>query len=66
LIVFSNYCPAGTDVAGIAENYKAGGTTALLQKKEVESHSNNGRPIAQETVTDGQRILASISKENCK
>jgi pyruvate dehydrogenase E2 component (dihydrolipoamide acetyltransferase) len=36
LIVFSNYWSAGTDVAGIATNYKAGGTTstALLKLKK--------------------------------
>ena len=54
--------PAGTDVAGIATNYKAGGTTSTAPapevKEEVETTAAT-EPIAQETVADGQRILAS-------
>ena len=55
--------PAGTDVAGIATNYKAGGATtaapAAEVKEEVATTTAATEPVAQEVVADGQRILAS-------
>ncbi|MFV8332992.1 2-oxo acid dehydrogenase subunit E2 [Flavobacterium sp. GSP14] len=54
--------PAGTDVAGIATNYKAGGATSTAPAPEVKDEVETTavtEPIAQETVADGQRILAS-------
>ena len=54
--------PAGTDVAGIATNYKAGGATSTAPAEEVKEEvatTAATEPIAQETVADGQRILAS-------
>ncbi|MFV8355232.1 2-oxo acid dehydrogenase subunit E2 [Flavobacterium sp. XS1P32] len=54
--------PAGTDVAGIATNYKADGATSTAPAEEVKEEVATTaaiEPIAQETVADGQRILAS-------
>jgi pyruvate dehydrogenase E2 component (dihydrolipoamide acetyltransferase) len=55
--------PAGTDISGIAENYKAGGAPqaapAVAEEKEVASTEKVAEPIVQEPSTDGQRILAS-------
>ncbi|TWH99079.1 pyruvate dehydrogenase E2 component (dihydrolipoamide acetyltransferase) [Flavobacterium tiangeerense] len=55
--------PAGTDVAGIATNYKAGGATptapAAEVKEEVVTTTAATEPVAQEAAPDGQRILAS-------
>ena len=55
--------PAGTDISGIAENYKTGGAPqaapAVAEEKEVASTEKALEPIVQEPSTDGQRILAS-------
>ncbi|MFV8270662.1 2-oxo acid dehydrogenase subunit E2 [Flavobacterium sp. GT2N3] len=55
--------PAGTDITGIAENYKTGGAPqaapAAVEEKEVASTEKATEPIVQEPSTDGQRILAS-------
>ena len=55
--------PAGTDISGIAENYKTGGAptaaSAVAEEKEVASTEKASEPIVQEPSTDGQRILAS-------
>jgi len=53
--------PEGTDISGIAENYKTGGTApAAATTEEVKSTSaTNAAPVVQEASTDGQRILAS-------
>ena len=55
--------PAGTDVAGIATNYKAGGATTAAPvadvKEEVATTTAATEPVAQEAAADGQRILAS-------
>ena len=55
--------PAGTDISGIAENYKSGGTPqvalAATKEKEVASTEKVTESIVQESSTDGQRILAS-------
>ena len=52
--------PAGTDISGIAENYKAGGTTptAVATEETKAPVAENTAPVA-ETVSDGKRILAS-------
>ena len=52
--------PAGTDISGIAENYKAGGTapTAAVTKEEAKATSSEAAEVI-ETVSDGKRILAS-------
>lgn len=55
--------PAGTDISGIAENYKTGGAPqaapAGAEEKEVASTEKASEPIVLEPSTDGQRILAS-------
>ena len=52
--------PAGTDISGIAENYKAGGATpTAAAKEEVKSTSSSEATEVIETVSDGKRILAS-------
>ncbi|MFV8394020.1 2-oxo acid dehydrogenase subunit E2 [Flavobacterium sp. LB2P6] len=55
--------PAGTDITGIAENYKTGGaaqaTPEVAEEKEVASTEKVTEPIVKEPSTDGQRILAS-------
>src|SRR6478609_10174141 len=52
--------PAGTDISGIAENYKVGGATPAPAAKEEAKTSvaESAAPVA-ETVNDGKRILAS-------
>jgi pyruvate dehydrogenase E2 component (dihydrolipoamide acetyltransferase) len=52
--------PAGTDISGIVENYKAGRTApAAASKEETKAPvAENTAPVA-ETVSDGKRILAS-------
>ena len=55
--------PAGTDITGIAENYKTGGAPqvapAAAEEKEAGLTEKASEPIIQEPSTDGQRILAS-------
>ncbi|MDR6846245.1 2-oxo acid dehydrogenase subunit E2 [Flavobacterium granuli] len=53
--------PAGTDISGIAENYKVGGAapTAATAKEEVKTATSDKTSEAVETVSDGKRILAS-------
>jgi pyruvate dehydrogenase E2 component (dihydrolipoamide acetyltransferase) len=55
--------PEGTDISGIAENYKTGGTApvaAVTTTEEAKSApAEKPEPIVQEASTDGQRILAS-------
>ncbi|MFE3872122.1 2-oxo acid dehydrogenase subunit E2 [Flavobacterium sp. ZS1P70] len=54
--------PEGTDISGIAENYKTGGApqaaTATEEAKPAPAEKS-AEPIVQEASTDGQRILAS-------
>jgi pyruvate dehydrogenase E2 component (dihydrolipoamide acetyltransferase) len=53
--------PAGTDISGIAENYKVGGAapTATAAKEEVSAVASNNSVEVAEAITDGKRILAS-------
>ena len=53
--------PAGTDISGIAENYKTGGAAPATTeaKEEVKATSSEASAEVIETVTDGKRILAS-------
>lgn len=55
--------PEGTDISGIASNYKTGGAPqaapAAEEEKETSSTEKETEPIVQEASTDGQRILAS-------
>ena len=53
--------PAGTDITGIATNYKIGGVpqNANTETKEDVATAPIVEPITQEASTDGQRILAS-------
>jgi pyruvate dehydrogenase E2 component (dihydrolipoamide acetyltransferase) len=52
--------PAGTDISGIAENYKTGGTTtATPANEETKVVSTEKTEEAIEVVNDGKRILAS-------
>ncbi|MGQ7945409.1 2-oxo acid dehydrogenase subunit E2 [Flavobacterium sp. WC2509] len=51
--------PAGTDISGIAENYKVGGAAPVEVKEEGKaSVVETAAPVA-EAVNDGRRILAS-------
>lgn len=52
--------PAGTDISGIAENYKVGGAApAAATKEETKTPVTETATPAAETVNDGKRILAS-------
>jgi pyruvate dehydrogenase E2 component (dihydrolipoamide acetyltransferase) len=51
--------PAGTDISGIAENYKIGGASVEDSKEEVKATSTEKSEETIETVSDGKRILAS-------
>ena len=54
--------PEGTDISGIAENYKTGGAPKIpVATDEAKSApaEKTAEPIVQEVSTDGQRILAS-------
>ncbi len=57
--------PEGTDITGIASNYKAGGAeevkeaTPVADEEPGPAAAEKAEPIAQEASTDGQRILAS-------
>src|SRR3970040_100801 len=54
--------PEGTDISGIAENYKTGGAPqapAATEEAKSASAEKTAEPIVQEASTDGQRILAS-------
>ena len=52
--------PAGTDISGIAENYKTGGTTTVTPaNEETKVASTEKTENAIEVVSDGKRILAS-------
>ena len=54
--------PEGTDISGIAENYKTGGAPqapATTEEAKSAPAEKTAEPIVQEASTDGQRILAS-------
>jgi pyruvate dehydrogenase E2 component (dihydrolipoamide acetyltransferase) len=52
--------PAGTDTSGIADNFKAGGTSTTVTTEETKAAPVEiATPIVQEAAADGQRILAS-------
>ena len=54
--------PAGTDISGIASNFKAGGQTEETESASDAPQANNAEtaaPVAQEESADGKRILAS-------
>jgi pyruvate dehydrogenase E2 component (dihydrolipoamide acetyltransferase) len=52
--------PAGTDISGIAENYKAGGAAPAAETKEEVKEAPSDKPAEViETVSDEKRILAS-------
>ncbi|MFV7235070.1 2-oxo acid dehydrogenase subunit E2 [Flavobacterium sp. ZB4R12] len=54
--------PEGTDISGIAENYKTGGTPqdpVATEEAKSAPAEKTAEPIVQEASTDGQRILAS-------
>ena len=55
--------PAGTDIAGIAENYTTGGApqaaSATAEVKEEIPTATTTEPTVQEVASSGQRILAS-------
>ncbi|MFT5916839.1 MAG: pyruvate dehydrogenase E2 component (dihydrolipoamide acetyltransferase) [Bacteroidia bacterium] len=57
--------PEGTDISGIAENYKVKGAeeeeeaTPVATKEPEPAAAEKAEPIVQETSTDSQRILAS-------
>ncbi|MFV8341332.1 pyruvate dehydrogenase complex dihydrolipoamide acetyltransferase [Flavobacterium sp. XS2P39] len=54
--------PEGTDISGIAENYKTGGAPqapAAIEEAKSAPAEKTAEPFVQEASTDGQRILAS-------
>ena len=53
--------PAGTDISGIADNYKAGGNAPAANpaKEETKAETTETTAPAAEIVSDGKRILAS-------
>ena len=52
--------PEGTDISGIAENYKIGGAAPVAATEETKSTpATQTAPTVQEVSTDGQRVLAS-------
>jgi pyruvate dehydrogenase E2 component (dihydrolipoamide acetyltransferase) len=52
--------PAGTDINGVADNFKAGGSSTPATTEEVKAApAEKADPIVQEAAADGQRILAS-------
>ena len=53
--------PAGTDISGIAENYKVGGAApaAVATEEAKSAPATETAVVVQEASTDGQRILAS-------
>ncbi|HSD06863.1 2-oxo acid dehydrogenase subunit E2 [Flavobacterium sp.] len=52
--------PAGTDISGIAENYKVGGAApTAAAKEEVKTPAAENSPAVTDAVNDGKRILAS-------
>jgi pyruvate dehydrogenase E2 component (dihydrolipoamide acetyltransferase) len=51
--------PAGTDISGIAENYKIGGTATVATEETKSAPASQTAPIVQEVSADVQRVLAS-------
>jgi pyruvate dehydrogenase E2 component (dihydrolipoamide acetyltransferase) len=52
--------PPGTDISGLAENFKAGGASTPATTEEAKADpAEIATPIVQETATNGQRIFAS-------
>ncbi|MBP6424606.1 MAG: 2-oxo acid dehydrogenase subunit E2 [Flavobacterium sp.] len=52
--------PAGADISGVADNFKAGGTSTPVATEETKAAPAEKAPsIVQEAAADGQRILAS-------
>jgi pyruvate dehydrogenase E2 component (dihydrolipoamide acetyltransferase) len=53
--------PEGTDISGIAENYKIGGVApaAVATEEAKSAPTKEAAPIVQEASADGQRVLAS-------
>ena len=54
--------PAGTDISGIASNFKAGAKTEETESTSESPKADNeatAAPVVQEESTDGKRILAS-------
>ena len=57
--------PAGTDISGVADNFKAGGTSTPVATEETKAAPVEKAPsIVQEAAADGQRILASPLAKN--
>lgn len=50
--------PAGTDVSGIAANFKAGGT-AEAPKAEAKTEATSATPVVTQTTNTGGRVFAS-------
>ncbi len=53
--------PAGTDISGIAENYKMGGAApvAAATEEEKSTPTSEAATVVQDSSADGQRVLAS-------
>ncbi|HCF03175.1 pyruvate dehydrogenase complex dihydrolipoamide acetyltransferase [Flavobacterium sp.] len=51
--------PAGTDISGVADNFKVGGNTTAVKEETTAAPADKAAPVTQEVAVDGQRILAS-------
>lgn len=51
--------PAGTDISGVADNFKVGEPTTPAAVETALASAEKAAPITQDATTDGQRILAS-------
>lgn len=51
--------PAGTDISGVADNFKVGGTKTPAAVETTVAPAEKAATITQDAVTDGHRILAS-------
>ncbi len=51
--------PAGTDISGVADNFKVGGNTPVAKEETTAAPAEKAAPVTQEVAVDGQRILAS-------
>ncbi len=51
--------PAGTDISGVADNFKVGGNTPVTKEQTTTAPAEKAAPVTQEAAVDGQRILAS-------
>lgn len=59
--------PAGTDITGVAENFKKGGTTSAKEEKPVETEATSNSQLPTSNSENGGRIFASpLAKQIAK